>query len=327
MKLKEKIFYIFDLFFALVPVIIVIAIFGFLTYYSIPSMRYNGVHFFESYLWNPGQIYRNPITVGGVVAPYGSSFGMLLFFYGTVLISLLSIMISLPVSLIVALELNLYISQKTSKFLSSLIDLFAGIPSVVYGLWGIAVLEPFLFVSVEPWMNKNLSFIPGFSGQIYSGAGIIASTIILSLMTIPIITAVIYNSMKSVSKNMIDGALALGATRWEIGKKILFRETKIQIFGATMLGLGRALGETMAVLMVSGSIINTMPQSIYSSINTMAAAIASLLDSAFTDPTGMELSALAELGLVLMLITLMVSLIGRLLAGTGITKVYEDLEG
>ncbi len=308
---------------ALVPIIIIILLISFLLYYSIPSIRYNGLKFFTSYIWDTGQIYRAPIIKNGVLAPYDSSFGILLFFIGTVLSSSIALLIAFPVSIFTALTINLYIPHHFKKLVGGLVELFAGIPSVVYGLWGIIVLEPILFKYVEPWMNKNLQFIPFFSGTIYSGAGIIASGLILSLMIIPIITAVISDTMASVSIGTKDGAFALGATRWEVGKNILLKYSKIQTLGATLLGLGRALGETMAVLMVSGSVLNILPGSIYSPINTMAAAIASLLDSAFTDATGMDLSALAELALILFLITMIVNIIGRRIVGRGIMRGFE----
>ncbi len=308
---------------ALVPSIIIILLISFLLYYSIPSIRYNGLKFFTSYIWDIGQIYRAPIIKDGVLAPYDSSFGMLLFFVGTVLTSSIALLIAFPVSIFTALTINLYIPHHFKKLVGGLVELFAGIPSVVYGLWGIIVLEPILFKYVEPWMNKNLHFIPFFSGAIYSGAGIIASGLILSLMIIPIITAVISDTMASVSIGTKDGAFALGATRWEVGKNILLKYSKIQTLGATLLGLGRALGETMAVLMVSGSVVNILPGSIYSPINTMAAAIASLLDSAFIDATGMDLSALAELALILFLITMIVNIIGRRIVGRGIMRGFE----
>ncbi|HEU13020.1 MAG TPA: ABC transporter permease subunit, partial [Euryarchaeota archaeon] len=169
---------------------------------------------------------------------------------------------------------------------------------------------------------KYLGFIPFFSGPIYSGAGILASSLVLSLMILPIMTSVLNGSISNFSTPVKEGAIALGATRYEVGRMIILRGLKIQIFGASMLGLGRALGETMAVLMVSGSAFNIMPSNIYSPINTMAAALATLLDSAFMDSTGMNLYALSELGLVLVLITLIASIIGRLIVGIGIIRGY-----
>lgn len=309
---------------ALAPVIILISIVVFVLYYSIPSIRYSGLSFFLSYLWNPGLEFKSPVFVHGVLAPAGSSFGLDLFLLGTLSTSLVAIIIAFPISFLISLNVELFLPVKIKKFMVSLIELFAGIPSVVYGIWGIIVLEPLLFRSAEPWMANHLSFIPGFSGEIYSGAGLIASGIILSFMIIPIITSVIVNSFDSVPKEVKEGLYSLGATKWEVGKYLLIGYSKASTVGGTLLGLGRALGETMAVLMVSGAIVNTLPTSIYSATNTMAAAIASLLDSAFFDSTGMNVSALAELAIVLIGISLVVNLLGRKIAGRGALRGYES---
>lgn len=320
----NKIFNSFLFLMALVPAIILVAIFGFILYYSIPSIIYNGTHFFTSYLWNPGLSDRPPWVVNGITAPYQSSFGWLLFLFGTVVSSLMALVIALPVSFIVAIAIVLYSPMSVKKPLISMVELFAGIPSVVYGLWGIIVLWPLLGKSIEPWMNANLSFIPGFSGVVYTGAGLIASAIILSLMITPIITSVMVNSLDSIPADIKEGAFSLGSTRWEVGKYLMINYSRSSTVGGALLGLGRALGETMAVLMVSGAVVNIWPKSIYSTINTMAAAIASLLDSAFFDGTGMNISALAELALFLMIIALTVSVIGRKIAGRGALRGYEN---
>lgn len=309
---------------ALVPAGVLVSIIIFVSYYSIPSIRYTSFSFFTTYLWNPGFAFKPPVLVHGVLAPAGSSFGLNLFLLGTLTTSLLAILIAFPISFLISLNIELFLPKKTKKFMISMIELFAGIPSVVYGLWGIIILEPVLFSSIEPWMANHLSFIPGFKGEIYSGAGLIASGIILSFMITPIITSVVVNSFDSVPKNVKEGLYSLGATKWEVGKYLFMGYSKASTVGGTLLGLGRALGETMAVLMVSGAVVNTLPTSIYSATNTMAAAIASLLDSAFFDSTGMNISALAELALVLMAISLAVSLLGRKIAGRGALRGYES---
>ncbi|MFP3255062.1 MAG: phosphate ABC transporter permease subunit PstC [Thermoplasmata archaeon] len=318
----DKIFYFLTFLISIIPIFLVVMLFSFLLYYSIPSIKYNGLKFFTSYYWYPGQVYLPPVNINGILVPYGSSFGILLFLYGTLITSLIALIIAFPISIVVSLAVNLYVNEKFKKLIISLIELFAAIPSVLYGLWGIVYLEPLLSNFIEPAMNKYLGFMPFFSGNIYSGAGILASSIILCLMILPIMTSVINGSILNFSTSIKEGAIALGATRYEMARLIILRGIKIQIFGAAMLGLGRALGETMAVLMVSGSVFNIMPSNIYSPINTMAAALASLLDSAFMDSTGMNLYALSELGLTLMLITLAASLIGRFIVGLGIIRGF-----
>jgi|YelNatPaOPRAMG01_1025707.scaffolds.fasta_scaffold02654_6 phosphate transport system permease protein len=324
MRLHNKFFNLLTFIMALVPVAVLSVMAIFILYYSTPSIRYEGLSFFTTYLWNPGFEFKPPVSVNGVLAPAGSSFGLGLFLLGTLSTSLLAIVISFPISFLISLNVESYLPEKARKFTVSMIELFAGIPSVVYGLWGILVLEPVLFRYIEPWMSKNLGFIPGFRGEIYSGAGLIASGIILSFMIIPIITSVIVNSFETVPKDVKEGVFSLGATKWEVGRYLMTGYSRASTIGGTLLGLGRALGETMAVLMVSGAIVNTLPTSIYSATNTMAAAIASLLDSAFFDPTGMNIAALSELALVLMIISLAVNLLGRQIAGRGVLRGYEN---
>lgn len=317
---KNKIFKSFTFLMSLVPAIVVITLICFLVYFSLSSIIYNGTTFFTSYLWNPGNESHTPIVVNGIIAPYQSSFGLLLFLLGTIITSLLALLIAFPISFLISLAIELYVPVKTKKPFISLVELFAGIPSVVYGLWGIIVLWPLLGNYIEPWMSNHLSFLPGFSGTVYTGAGIIASSVILSLMITPIITSVMVNSLASVPKDIKEGVVSLGSTKWELGKYLIVRYSKSSTYGGILLGLGRALGETMAVLMVSGAVVNILPTSIYSTINTMAAAIASLLDSAFFDGTGMNVSALCELALVLMLISLTVNVIGRRISGKTVLR-------
>ncbi|MCL5783608.1 MAG: phosphate ABC transporter permease subunit PstC [Candidatus Thermoplasmatota archaeon] len=308
---------------SLLPVFILVSIFAFVFYYSIPAIRYMGVRFFTTYLWYPGIESRPPIHINGVTAPYASSYGILLFLTGTLISSALAIVIALPLSFLSSMAVELYVPSGIKKFLISMIELFAGIPSVIYGLWGIIVLEPLLFHDIEPWMRDVLSTVPGFAGEIYSGAGILASGVILAFMIIPIIVSVMVNSFDTVPAEIKHGIVTLGATKWELGKYLITDYSRMSTYGGTLLGLGRALGETMAVLMVSGAVVNVLPSSFYSAINTMAAAVASLLDSAFFDATGMSISALSELSLVLMIISLSVNVLGRRIAGRSVLRGEE----
>ncbi len=323
MKTKPKFFNLITFIFSLVPAFVLLAIIAFIFYYSIPAIRFNGLGFFTTYLWNPG--FENQTVIqNGVLGPFKAQFGILLFLLGTVVTSFLALLIAFPVSFMISITIELYTPKAIKRSLISLVELFAGIPSVVYGLWGIIVLEPILYNGIEPWMKSYLSFIPGFSGTIYTGAGIIASAVVLSLMISPIITSVMVNSFDSAPEEIKTGVYSLGATRWELGKYLITNYSRASTYGGTLLGLGRALGETMAVLMVSGGLINIYPTSIYSTINTMAAHIASYLDSAFFDGTGINVSALAELALVLMAISLIVNVLGRKIAGRGVLRGYEN---
>ena len=306
-----------------VPLFILVSIFVFVLYYSFPAIQYMGIRFFTTYLWYPGIESRPPVHVNGVTAPYASSYGLILFLTGTLVSSALAIIIALPLSFFSSIAVELYLPSRMKKVLISIIELFAGIPSVVYGLWGIIVLEPVLFYNIEPWMKENLSSVPGFAGEIYSGAGILASAIILAIMITPIIVSVMVNSFDTVPVEIKQGIISLGATKWELGKYLITGYSRMSTYGGTLLGLGRALGETMAVLMVSGAVVNVLPSSFYSAINTMAAAVASLLDSAFFDSTGMSIAALSELSLVLMIISLTVNVLGRRIAGRSALRGEE----
>lgn len=330
MDFRNKFFKNFTFLMSLVPIIILISIVIFLFSYSINSIIYNGFGFFQSFTWNPGkgEYTLPPIVVHGVPVLQDATYGALSFLFGTVLTSLLAILIALPVSFFIAITLHFYMPVKTRGFLSSLVELFAGIPSVVYGFWGFLYLTPILGKAIEPWMSANLSQIPVigriFAGEVLYGYGIIASAIILGIMIIPIITAVMTNSIKSTPKDITGGVTSLGATNWELGKYLLLSHSRSSTAGGTLLGLGRALGETMAVLMVSGGLDGGLPSSLYSTINTMAAAIAAKLAGYKFDTTGMYLSALSELALVLMGVTLLASVLGRKIAGRGVLRGYEN---
>ncbi|MCL4518061.1 MAG: ABC transporter permease subunit, partial [Thaumarchaeota archaeon] len=153
---------------------------------------------------------------------------------------------------------------------------------VVLGFWGILVLGPFLLKSFEPFLQQYFSFIPGLSGPIYS-SGLLASGIILALMVVPIIASISRSAMVQCPVELKEGAKALGLTDWEVTRKIVLPYAKTGIFGGTILGLGRALGETMAVAMVSGSSLNILASGFFYPLNTMAAFMA-------LSPTSMSLA-------------------------------------
>lgn len=315
---------------SLVPILILVSIVIFLLIYSYKSILFNGFGFFQSFSWSPGKSSYQvpPVVIHGVLVPVGASYGMLSFLFGTLLTSFLALLIALPVSFFITITIQFYLPARAKGLLSSLVELFAGIPSVVYGFWGFFYLTPILGNYIEPWMSKNLSGIPllgyVFKGQVLYGYGIIASAIILSIMIIPIITAVMSNSINSTPKEITGGVTSLGATKWELGKYLLLSHSRSSTSGGALLGLGRALGETMAVLMVSGGLGGGLPPNLYSAINTMAAAIAAQLAGYKFDPTGLYLSALSELALVLMAVTLVASVLGRKIAGRGVLRGYEN---
>jgi len=215
------------------------------------------------------------------------------------------------VSVPIAIGLSLFITQfapaKLGRILTVPVELLAAIPSVVYGLWGIFVLAPFLREHVEPPLQKWLGWLPFFQGTV-TGIGLFTGGVILAIMVTPIITAVVRDVLAAVPVSQREAALALGATKWETTRVVLANGAP-GIAGAIILGLGRAVGETMAVTMVIGN----RPE-ISASLFQPSYTIASVIANEFTEATGdLYLSALVELGLVLFLVTFVVNGAARLL--------------
>ncbi len=239
--------------------------------------------------------------------PVQEIYGALPIIYGTIVSSLLALVIALPFSIGVAVYLAEVAPPWLEKPLSFLVELLAGIPSVIYGLWGIFVLVPWIRTDVEPYLSDKLGFLPFFRGAPY-GFGLLAAVLILTIMVLPIITSITRDVLKSVPRSQREAALALGATKWQ-STIIVLKDAKSGILGATMLGFGRAIGETMAVTMVIGNRALISP-SLFDPSYTMASVIA----NEFTEATSeMYLSALIQLALVLFVITIFVNALARLL--------------
>jgi phosphate transport system permease protein len=239
--------------------------------------------------------------------PVKGDFGALPFIYGTLVSSLIALLIAVPLSLGIAVFLVEQAPVFLSRPITFLVELLAAIPSVVYGVWGIFVLAPFLRVHVEPPLARWFGWLPLFSGPI-TGIGLLTGGIILAIMVTPIITAVVRDVLAAVPDSQREAALALGATKWETTRVVLANGAP-GIAGAVMLGLGRALGETMAVTMVIGN----RPE-ISASLFAPSYTIASAIANEFTEATqDLYLSALVELGLILFLVTFIVNGIARLL--------------
>jgi phosphate transport system permease protein len=258
---------------------------------SMLSLRQFGFSFLLSRQWNPIR----------------DQFGALPFVYGTIVSSLIALLISVPLSLGIAIFLVEQAPLFIARPIGFLVELLAAIPSVVYGVWGIFVLAPFLRVYVEPPLAKWLGWTPFFRGSI-TGIGLLTGGIILAIMVTPIISAVVRDVLAAVPGSQREAALALGATKWETIRVVLVNAAP-GIAGAVILGLGRALGETMAVTMVIGN----RPE-ISLSLLDPSYTIASAIANEFTEATGdLYLSALVELGLILFLVTFVVNGIARVL--------------
>jgi len=238
--------------------------------------------------------------------PVHNVFGALPFAYGTVASSLVALVLAVPISLGVAIYLAEIAPTGISTILSFIVELLASIPSVILGLWGIFVMTPWLRNSVEPVLGRTLGWLPLFSGPPY-GIGLLAGGMILAIMLIPIVSSISREVLKTVPTAQREAAYALGATRWEVIARAVLPFGRMGIIGAVILGLGRALGETMAVTMVIGNRPQISP-SLFQPAYTIAAALANEFSEA---TTSIYVSALIELAAVLFVITLIVNAIAR----------------
>ena len=276
---------------ALLMLLIVVGMILALGSYSIDSLRQFGFGFLTGREWDPPN----------------ARFGALPFIYGTVASSLIALLISVPLSLGIAIFLVEQAPPAIARPVTFLVELLAAIPSVVYGLWGIFVLAPFLREHVEPPLGRWFGWVPLFKGPI-TGIGLLTGGVILAIMITPIISAVVRDVLAAVPDTQREAALALGATKWETTRVVLVNGAP-GIAGAIILGLGRALGETMAVTMVIGN----RPE-ISLSLFQPSYTLASVIANEFTEATqDIYLSSLIELGLILFLVTFVVNAIARLL--------------
>jgi len=259
------------------------------------AIRRFGFHFLATSTWDP----------------VAEQFGALPFIYGTVVSSLVALTIAVPLSIATAVYLTELAPLWIRQPIVSLIEMLAAIPSVILGLWGIFVMIPWLRDYPFPLLKKIFGWTPFFSGPIY-GVSMLAGGIIIAVMILPIITSVSREILRSVPNLQREAAYALCATRWEVTRIAVLSYAKKGLFGAVILGLGRALGETMAVTMVIG---NT-PQ-IRASLFAPGYTLASVIANEFTEATtDVYLQALFEIGLVLFGITILANLLAQLLLKT-----------
>lgn len=257
---------------------------------SWPSIRRYGLGFIKGTTWDP----------------ISEEFGALPFIYGTVVSSLLALVLAVPVSLGVAVFLSEIAPVRLRRTIGFVIEILASIPSVIYGLWGIFALTP-VVRAIQPVLSAYLGFLPLFQGPPL-GFGMLTAGILLALMIIPTITALSRDVLNAVPNHQREASLALGATRWETIRYAVIPYNKTGIIGAIMLGLGRALGETMAVTMVIGN-----QPIISSSLFMPAQTMASLIANEFTEASSdIHLSVLIEIGLLLFFVTFVLNIVARL---------------
>jgi phosphate transport system permease protein len=263
-----------------------------LTVASQDSMSEFGVGFLTSRQWDP---------VRGL-------YGALPFIYGTIVSSLVALVIAVPIALGIAIYLAELAPRRLARPLGFAVELIAAVPSVVFGLWGIFALAPWMRESIQPWLGRWFGWIPLFEGT-PRGKSMLTAGIVLAIMILPTIASISRDVLKAVPDSQREGALALGATRWEMIRHSVLPTARSGILGAVILGLGRALGETMAVTMVIGN-REEISWSLLDPSYTMASVIANGYAEA---DSALLLSALTEIGLLLFAVTLLLNVGARLL--------------
>ncbi len=253
--------------------------------------------------------------------PVSDEYGALPFIFGTLASSLLALVIAVPLGVATALFLTEMAPLRLRQPVTTVIEMLAAVPSVIFGLWGIFVMIPYLRDHVFPALQHWLGFLPLFQGPVY-GVSMLAGGVIVAIMILPIITSVSREILRSVPNLQREAAYALGATHWEVIRIAVLSYARRGLFGAAVLGLGRALGETMAVTMVIGN----RPE-FSASLFAPGYTLASVIANEFTEATSsLYTSSLFELGLVLVVLTILVNAIAqimlRTLAGPGTGKVH-----
>ena len=257
-----------------------------------PALQHEGIGFLTSRDWIPNE----------------GKFGALAFIYGTAIISAIAVFIAVPVSVGIALFVNEAAPRRLRSLITSIIDLLAAVPSVVFGLWGVLVLAPNV-TGLYTWFSDLVDPIPVLTkvfDRSQSGRSFFTAGLILAMMIIPIVTSVTREVFATVPRNDKDGALALGATRWEMITGVVFPHAIGGLVGATMLGLGRAMGETIAVALVIGS----TPQ-IITNLFAAGDALPAVIANQFGEASGDHRAALIGLGVLLFALTILVNVAAR----------------
>jgi len=275
---------------ALVVPILIVAIFWELLVLSWPALQKFGWRFFVTEIWNP------------VTQEFGAASSI----YGTVMSTIIAMVLAVPMSIVIALFLVELAPPALSKVVGNLIELLAAIPSIIYGMWGLFVFAPFMATYVQPWLSQWFGFLPLFSGP-PMGIGMLTAGIILAFMILPFITSICRDIFALVPAVLKESGYGMGATTWEVTYKITIPYGSVGILGGIFLGLGRALGETMAITFVIGN-THKISLSLFAPGNSIASSLANEFAEA-TEP--IYLSSLIALGLVLFVFTFLVQVISQ----------------
>jgi phosphate transport system permease protein len=260
-------------------------------YQSLPAVRQFGLGFIVGTQWDP----------------VDNQYGALPLIYGTVVSAALALLLATPLGVAIAIFLTEdYLPLKVRGFFKFLVELLAAIPSVIYGLWGIYVVIP-ITTPLGNWLNEHMGWVPFFSTP-SSGPGFLPASFVLGIMILPTIAALSSSALRVTPMTLKEGASALGATRWDVILQISLPIAASGIFGAAVLALGRAMGETMALAMLIGN-NNQITDSIFAPANT----ISSLLANSFGEATGLEVAALMYLSFILMVLTLLINAVAEII--------------
>ncbi len=303
-KVGDKVFRAFAGSSGLFIVLLVLFVGAFLLALALPSLLRNQDNFLTSRNW--------------VVAGNELSFGIAGLLWTTVLTSILAMVIAVPVAVGVALFLTQYLHKRASGPLSFVVDLLAAVPSIIFGLWGLTVLGPFL-TPVGDWMIDNLGFIPLFEAGVTVKSTVFVAGVVLAIMVLPIVTAISRDVFAQTPRDNIEAALALGATRWEMIRTAVLPYGRSGVISASMLGLGRALGETIAVMIILTTPApgSAFTPSIFAGGETFASKIANNA-AEFDSPS--KTGAFIAAGLVLFVVTFIVNAVARIIVEKGTAK-------
>lgn len=262
--------------------------------------------------------YGLSFLTGETWDPVKKVFGALPFIYGTALSSLVALVIAAPLAIAIGLWLSELAPRGVRGLIGSLVEMLAAIPSVVLGLWGILVLGPFLAQHLEPWLHDKLGFIPIFGAPQATGTGLFTAGLILTIMVVPIIASICRELFLQVPGELEEGAMALGATRWEMVRGVILPATRTGIAAAIILGLGRALGEAIAVTQVIGG-GTRISSNVFGPSDTLASKIAASYQGA---ATALESASLLYLAAILLVIGLLTNLAAQV-----IVRRFDPLRG
>jgi len=258
--------------------------------------------------WEAIRQFGLKFLVGTTWDPVARQFGTLPTIVGTIVKAFIALLLAVPISIGSAIFISFYTPKWLRPVISYPIELLAGIPSIIFGLWGLFVMVPVIRV-LQVWLKANFGWFPLFNGPAVYGVGVLAGSAILAIMITPIIAAISRDILLTVPRTQIEGMLALGATKWEAIWKVALPYARTGLLGAVILGLGRAIGETMAVTMVGGNSFDLI-HSLFDPVHSMASQIA----SEFAEATySLYVSSLIYVGLVLFGITIIISLLAQLL--------------